>query len=276
MNTKQLYIWSIALAMLGSSAALAKGGFVELPGNFDGNSNDITNPWWPQNPGSRLVYIELDDDECIIGVLDVLTTVNQYKTEVNGVQVREVLDREFVDESGDCDGNTANIGDWELLESTLDWFAQDVGGNVWYLGEYTVATDEDECDHPTAGVDPVLGIEGCLDGSWQAGFDIWEAEVDEDILAGIIMLSAPEKGQFYFQEYWEEEATDMGKVLNFKDIDTVLFGAQQDCLVTKEWEPLEPGNVEHKYYCHGKGLLLIEGNAGGKTVWTDLVLVIDP
>ncbi|NND45892.1 MAG: hypothetical protein HKN58_11260 [Xanthomonadales bacterium] len=277
MNTWQSRTWVIALALLSSTAALAKGGFVELPGNFDGSSNDIDNPWWPLAPGSRLVYIEEAEDECVIGVLDIQTTVGQYRVTVDGVDVREVLDREFLDETGgDCDGDTANMGDWELLETTLDWYAQDVDGNIWYFGEHTVATDHDECDHPTDGVDPILGIEGCLDGSWEAGYDIWEAEADEDILPGIIMLAAPEKGQFYFQEYWEDEATDMGKVLNFKDVESVWFGPAEGCVVTKEWVPLEPGNVEHKYYCYGQGLVLVEGNAGGKTVWTDLVEVFDP
>jgi hypothetical protein len=264
--------WFLAL-MLFSGLAVAKGGFIELPGDFDGSSNNISNPWWPMTPGSTLVYIEEDDDECVIGVLDIIETADQYMTEVNGVKVREVWDREFIDEDeeSECDGNLDDIDDWELLESTLDWYAQDVDGNVWYFGEHTVATDHDECDHDTAGVDPVLDLEGCLDGSWRAGYDIWEDEVDEDILAGIIMLDMPVKGQFYFQEYWEDEATDMGKVLNFKDIETVFYGDQEGCVVTKEWVPLEPGNVEHKYYCYGKGLLLVEGNAGGKTVYTDLV-----
>lgn len=65
----------------------------------------------------------------------------------------------------------------------------------------------------------------------------------------------------------------MGKVLNFKDIDGTLFGEQEDCVMIKEWVPLSPGDVEHKYYCYGRGLMQVEGNAGGKTVCTDLVRV---
>jgi len=278
MNRFNRGTWTllVVLAALASGNAFAKGGLVELPLDFDGSSNDITNDWWPLEPGSRLVYIEEDEDECIIGVLDIRTTINQYRTVVDGVNVREVLDREFVDETETCDGDTSNIGDWELLESTLDWYAQDIAGNVWYFGEHTVATDHDECDHPTDGVDAVLGIEGCLDGSWETGYDIWEEAADADILPGIIMLTSPEKGQFYFQEFWEDEATDMGKVLNFKDVESVWYGEAEGCVEIKEWVPLDPGNVEHKFYCEGQGLVLVEGNAGGKTVWTDLVEVIDP
>ena len=262
--------------VLAAGAALAKGGLVEIDPAFDASSNDITNPWWPLTPGSRLVYLEEADDECIVGVLDVLTTVAQSRTVVDGVAVREVWDREFIDDVGDCDGDTADMGLWELLETTFDWYAQDTGGNVWYYGEFTVALDHEECEHPIADTEPPFFLEGCLDGSWEAGYDIWEEQADEEILAGIIMLDEPMKGQFYFQEFWEDEATDMAKILNFRTVDTVLYGELEGCLKTKEWVPLEPGNVEHKYYCLDHGLVLVEGNAGGKTVWTDLIEVIDP
>ena len=104
---------------------------------------------------------------------------------------------------------------------------------------------------------------------------------DEFTLEGIIMLNIdPDnlkayKGLFYFQEFWEDEATDMGKILNFKDIETILDGDQDDCLMTKEWVPLEPGEVEHKYYCYGFGLEFVEGNAGGPTVYEELIAVED-
>ncbi|NNE06040.1 MAG: hypothetical protein HKO64_04705 [Xanthomonadales bacterium] len=276
-SIKKVLLTVAVLMTIVSSNLVAKGGYVELPGDFDDSSNNITNPWWPQPSGQTQVFLEEADDECVVGVVQVIATANQSRATVDGIKVREIWDREYIDNSPEsCDGNLGDNGDWELTESTFDWYAEDIHGNVWYYGERSVATDHDECDHETDGVDPVIGLEGCLDGSWEAGYDIWEEQPDEDILAGIIMLASPEKGQFYFQEYWEDEATDMGKVLNFKDVETALFGDQQGCLVTKEWVPLEPGNVEHKYYCYGHGLVLVEGNAGGKTVWTDLVNVIDP
>ncbi len=48
---------------------------------------------------------------------------------------------------------------------------------------------------------------------------------------------------------------------------------QISILMIKEWVPLSPGNVEHKYYCYDRGLMQVEENAGGKTVYTDLVRV---
>lgn len=272
-----------ALALLASGPALA-GGLVELPGNFDGTSNMVDNPWYPLVPGQQSIFIEEDEDECGVIVIDVITTANQSRASVNGVLVREVLDRAYIDESGDfCEDGSGDPDDWELLEITLDWYAQDVDGNVWYTGEHSVATDHDECDHESDDPDPIFNnyfmpteITGCLDGSWEAGYDIWDEESDEYILAGIIMLASPSKGDFYFQEYWEDEATDMGKVLTFKDVETVLYGELEDCLVSKDWVPLEPGSIEHKYFCYGYGLVQEEGTAGGKTGYSILVDVIDP
>ena len=84
------------------------------------------------------------------------------------------------------------------------------------------------------------------------------------------MLGEPFKGAFYSQEYYEDEAEDMGKVVNFVPVSSDDFGDYEDCLKTKEWSPLEPGNVEHKYYCMPDGLILIE-ELHGKTKWVELI-----
>ena len=49
----------------------------------------------------------------------------------------EVLDIEWIQE--DCEG------DFEESEVTLDWYAQDSFGNIWYLGELS-RSFEDECE----------------------------------------------------------------------------------------------------------------------------------
>jgi hypothetical protein len=284
MKTHRNTLCQLALIALLACGQAFAGGLVELPGDFDGTSNIIDNPWYPLPPGQRSIWIEEADDECQVIIIDVIATANQSRASVNGVLVREVLDTVYLDESGEfCENGSGDPDDWELLEITLDWFAQDVDGNVWYTGEHSVATDHEECDHPSDDPDPIFAnyfmptdVTGCLDGSWEAGYDIWEDEADEDILAGIYMLADPQKGDFYFQEYWEDEATDMAKVLNFKDIETFLYGPQEGCLVTKDWVPLEPGSIEQKTYCYGLGQVLEKGVAGGKTAYVILVGVIDP
>ena len=211
-----------------SGGIVAKGGLVYLDPTFAGGSNEINNPWWALISDQRLVYIEEADDECVVGVLEIRETGDQYPAAVDGVNVREVWDREFIDDVGDCDAGMVDIDSWELLETTYDRYAQDIGGSVWYFGEFTVAFTHDECEHTTTADKGPFFEDSRLDGSWEAGYGIWAAIEDVAILPGIIMLANPKKAQFYFQEFWEDEATDMGKVLNFKDIDGTLFGALSD------------------------------------------------
>jgi hypothetical protein len=245
---------------------------VELEGDFDGDSRNLTNPWLPLPEGSQYVHVAEEDGECIVSVLDVLPPVGLATTVIKGVKVRTLWDREFIAE-GECPDDLTAIKASDPVESTFDWYAQDVAGNIWYFGERSVATDHATCDHPTAGIDPVIGLEGCLDGSWEAGKDFWTGLADPDVLEGIIMLANPQKGQFYFQEYWEGEAEDMGKILSFKTVSSELLGTLNGCVVIKEWVPLSPGSVEHKYFCRDHGLVQVEGVSGGKTKWTYLVEV---
>ena len=134
---------------------------------------------------------------------------------------------------------------WEagkLIEKTYDWHAQDKEGNVWYFGEDTMEYDN--------------GKVVSTKGSWEAGVD--------GAKPGIIMQADPKAGETYRQEYYEGEAEDMAKVLSLNESVTVPYGSFDHVLETKEWTPLEPGYVEHKYYApgvgfvHGGGLALID------------------
>ena len=67
-----------------------------------------------------------------------------------------------------------------------------------------------------------------------------------------------------------EGAEDMAKILKLNasvSIESGDFeGDWENCRKVKEWTALEPGgSVEHKYYCLGLGLLLINGLTGGPT-----------
>jgi len=101
----------MTLAAVVSGNVMAKGGLVSLdfddPANAD--SNEITNPWWPLSQGDRFIYFE--EEECILGVVDVMINGGQSRDEVNGVAVREILDREFIDEEGECDANIEDPDD---------------------------------------------------------------------------------------------------------------------------------------------------------------------
>ena len=77
----------------------------------------------------------------------------------------------------------------------------------------------------------------------------------------------------YEQEYYEGEAEDMGKVLRLDVNVSIDLDDYEGCLKTKEWTPLEPGAIEHKYYAPGVGLVYIE-ELMEKTVEVELVEII--
>jgi hypothetical protein len=124
--------------------------------------------------------------------------------------------------------------DGELVEETADWYAQDIDGNVWYFGEDTKEYEDGE------GVSTA--------GSWEAGVN--------GALPGIIMQGAPAVGESYRQEYYAGVAEDMGGVLSLEESVSVPYGSFVGVLKTREWTPLEPGDVEHAYYAPGVGLVL--------------------
>ena len=186
----------------------------------------IDNPYWPMKPGNTWTYTETDADG---KAMDVEVTVTNNKKEILGISatiVHDVVSR-----------------DGEVVEDTFDWYAQDVDGNVWYMGEDTKEYENGE----------VVSTEG----SWEGGVD--------GALAGILLPGSPEVGMSYRQEYYEDEAEDQGKVLSLAEHVEAPFGTFDGCLQTEDTTPLEPDVREHKYYCQGIGLVLtIDVGAGGR------------
>jgi hypothetical protein len=254
------------LALIGASAGpVNAGGLVEVDIDFDNDFTtplNIDNPYWQLQPGNTFVYQAVEDDECIVNIVTVTEMIkNDFVAPYDQITARVVDDREWADT--DCDGT----GDGDPLEVTSDWYAQDDFGHIWYFGEDTV--DE----------------EGSTEGSWEAGKDV--AGVGSIAEPGIIMLANPDvategsvlaaPGLFYEQEYYEDEAQDMGKVKRLNasvvlEMENNLASSEYTgCLKTKEWTPLEPGAVEFKYYCPYVGLVLIRELQGGPTVAVELV-----
>jgi hypothetical protein len=131
--------------------------------------------------------------------------------------------------------------DGNLEEATLDWYAQDVGGNVWYFGE-------DSKDY-------VNGVVVSTAGSWEAGVD--------GALPGITMLAYPAAGPWYRQEFSKGVAEDKAEVQGLGRSVAVPYGSYNGCLETKEWTTLEPGVVEYKFYATGVGMLKAMMVVGG-------------
>lgn len=135
--------------------------------------------------------------------------------------------------------------DGKLVEDTDDWYAQDTSGNVWYFGEIARNYEDGEL------VD--------LEGTWKAGRD--EAKI------GIVMQAVPQTGQVYRQEFLLGDAEDMAEVIDTAGTESAPAGnCTGNCLVTKEYSPLEPDVEEHKYYAPGVGLILeIDPETGDRT-----------
>jgi hypothetical protein len=176
----------------------------------------IDNPYLPLTPGTTLVY----EGDTADGVDHEEFSVTRNTRVILGVPCIEVHD-------------TVTL-DGELIEDTLDWFAQDRDGNVWYFGESSKQLE--------GGL--VVGLEG----SWTAGVD--------GAKPGIIMEAHPAVGDVYRQEFALGTAEDLGKVLSLGASVKVPAGSFDHCLKTKDFTTLEPGAVENKFYAQGVGTVL--------------------
>jgi hypothetical protein len=189
----------------------------------EGFTTDISNPYLPLVPGTVWIYKG--------GSERVETAVTSDTETIMGIETIVVRDRAF--EGG------------ALVEDTLDWFAQDAAGNVWYFGEDTA-----EC---------VNGRISSRHGAWKAGVD--------GAQPGIVMLAQPAVGEYYRQEFLRGEAEDVARVL---DVDaTVKRGSTtyKGAVVTEDFTALEPGQVEQKSYAPNVGLIesrYVKGGTGAE------------
>src|SRR4051794_11545156 len=198
-----------------------------LSPHFDPNDfvRAVDNPLFPLRPGTRYVFEGEEDGETETNV----TIVTHDRKSILGVSAIVVLDRVFVD--------------GELKEKTLDWYAQDTRGNVWYLGEDTQELEDGK----------VVSTEG----SWEAGV--------KGAVAGIIMPAHPTVGLHYRQEFFAGEAEDEAQVVG-RGLDIrVPYGSFHDCIKTVEWTRLEPGIKEAKFYCPRVGFVKATDVQGPET-----------
>jgi len=184
----------------------------------------VTNPFFPLPPGTTFHYAGETDG---VPVTDDMRVTRQ-KTVILGIRCTVVHDRVY----------TTGV----LSEDTIDWYAQDADGNVWYFGEDTKELDEN-------------GHVISTEGTWRAGVN--------GAQPGIIMEAHPRVGDHYQQEFAVDVAQDMARVISRDGETCVVYGCFDDLLVTKEWTPLEKGVVERKYYARGVGNILVNMIKGG-------------
>jgi hypothetical protein len=184
----------------------------------------IDNRYFPLVPGTRFTYKGNAKKQPVV---DVVYVTHNTPT-IDGVVTVEVRDQVYESDI--------------LTEDTLDWYAQDDRGNVWYFGELATQLPA-----------------GTHDGSWTAGVD--------GAQPGYIMEAAPRVGDSYCQENAPGVAQDAAQVLSVTASRSVPFGTfTGNVLQTKDYSLLEP-HSEHKFYAPGVGLLeAIALNGGNEDI----------
>ena len=207
----------------------AKGEKVSAAMKFS-HPRDITNPLLP------LAYLKQDILEGTEGGMKVrierTILPNKHKTFKIAGQTVEALvmeDREIKND--------------ELEEVTLDYFAQDDEGTVYYLGE-----DVDEYEHGK--------IKG-HSGAWLLGKDTKNP--------GVIIPAHPKVGDKFKSEDVNKEIHEDDEVVAVGETVSVPAGTYENCVKVKE--VLADGEVEYKFYAPGVGVVR-EVPAGG-----DMVLI---
>ena len=159
-----------------------------------------------------------------------VTTVTDVVKKVHGVWAFLVLDQDF--------------DDGQLTEQAIDYLAQDVGGNVWYMGSYTEA------------------YEG---GQFLNAEDAWLAGVN-GAAVGLYLPGDPRPGTPTFMQVdipGGEQST--GQVVKVGEKTCVPFDCFDDVVVV-----LEDGS-EHKYWAPGVGGILTEPLSGTSQETEELI-----
>jgi hypothetical protein len=207
------------------------------PANFS-NSTDINNQWMPMKAGTRWVHEGTAvDDEGNNLTRRIEFTVTGLTKEIAGVRtvVAWIVD----------------YNDDEIVEKEIAFYAQDMDGNVWYLGEYPEEYENGEFVKASP---------------WVQGI--------EDARAGIKMVKVPELGMpSYFQGWGPAvEWSDYGQIDQAGQETCVPVDCFQDVLVIAESSLGELDAYQLKYYARGVGEVQV-GWKGEDATQEDLKLV---
>ena len=172
------------------------------------------NPYFPLTRGRTTIFKGAGET--------ITVTVTTETREILGVPCAVIHDT-VTDRSG------------RLIEDTVDWYAQDLLGNVWYFGESAQNYKD--------------GYLANLNGSWVAGAN--------GAKAGIAMKAPPAPGMTYREEFALGVAEDLSEIVSITGSAKVpAASCDGDCVVTRNFTPIEPGAVTTKYYARGAGLIL--------------------
>jgi hypothetical protein len=191
------------------------------PARF-GDPTVASNKWLPLKPGTQWVRQGATDVGSRRVPHRVVSTVTDVVKTIDGVPAVAVLDQDF-------DGG-------QLTQQSLDYYAEDTKGDVWYLGSYT---EEYEGGQFVNATDAWLaGVQGAKPG----------IAMQADPMTGTppYSISKPPGG---------EKAADVAQVVETGKRQCVPYKCYRDVTVIREGKAAAPDN-EFKYYAPGVGQIL--------------------
>jgi len=173
------------------------------------------NRYFILEPGHQLAFEGKENGKTVNLTITVLDETRQ----VAGVQTRVVEERET------ADGN--------LVEVSRNYLA--IGAQSHHV--YSFGED----------VDVYRGEKVLHEGAWLAGAN--------GATCGIAMPGDAKVGARYYQERAPQVAMDRAENVSTRETVNTTAGRFVNCLKVKETTPLEPGNLEYKFYAPEVGLV---------------------
>jgi hypothetical protein len=208
---------------------------------FDKSSTQISNKYFPLEPGTQLTYkgSAIPEGEKTRSARRVVSTVTDLGKWIDGVRTLVVWERDY----------TAG----KLGESEIAFFAQDKAGNVWLLGEYPEEYENAKfVDAPT----------------WISG--------QKGAHAGIAMLANPKLGSPDYAQGFAPppvEFKDRARVYKKGQKTCVPVKCYRKVLVIEEFEKGVPGVFHLKYYAPKVGLVKVGWRGANEEEKETLALV---
>jgi hypothetical protein len=223
MKLKIFFGMTLAAGLLAGCTSTNSSGTAWTPAAKFTHPREITNPFVP------LASLKQDILENKSERVERTAMPAVHKTfELDGqtVEALAVEDREY-----DAAGN--------LTEATMDYFAQDDAGNVYYLGE----------DVNTYKNGKISGH----GGGWLLG--------KETKIPGLLMPAHPQVGDKFSSENVPGITREDDEVVSVSETMTVPAGSFHDCLKIKE--NASDGATEYKLYAPGVGVIAEMDSAEG-------------
>lgn len=197
--------------------------------NFN-NSTNVDNKWLPLQPGTKLVYEGLTDDNGQLVPHRLIITVTDLTKVIDGVRSVITWDLDY----------SSN----ELVEAELAFFAQDDDGAVWRMGE-----------HPEDYADGKF-VEAA---TWISGI--------EDARAGIEMQAEPKVEIPSYSQGWAPGVnfTDRAQVSQVEQKVCIPVDCYENVLVINESSKAEPNAHQFKYFASGVGNIKVDWQGADQT-----------